>query len=458
MRRALDEIRKNLDAERQARIAEVEEIRERLLLPESRFRELRDKYGEFFSAGMGAEAVLELLQKLDLDAFRDFLQGEIHSTSGQRRKKAVKTLRVVEAFRKSGNDPEWMILRVLPVLPPDLRPMVQLDGGRFATSDLNDLYRRTINRNNRLRRLLELGAPEIIIRNEKRMLQEAVDALIDNGRRGRAIEGSHNHRLKSLSDMLRGKQGRFRQNLLGKRVDYSGRSVIVVGPELALNQCGLPKKMALELFKPLVMHRLVALGLAHNIKSAKRMVERVRPEVWDVLEDVIRNRPVFLNRAPTLHRLGIQAFQPILIEGSAIQIHPLVCAAFNADFDGDQMAVHVPLSHAAVLEAKRLMLSTKNMLSPSSGEPLAAPTLDIVMGCYYLTQIRPGAVGEGRKIGSPWEAKLLHDLGEIDLQAPIQVRGVRGDSGYTETTVGRVIMNEVVPEDSGVEFRNRVLD
>ena len=382
VRRPGDEHSKSLDEELQEKLSAIESVKERELLTESRFRELRDEYGEFFIAGMGAEAILDLMQKLDLDAFRDKLQGEIRSTSGQRRKKATKTIRVVEAFRKSGNSPEWMIMRVLPVLPPDLRPMVQLDGGRFATSDLNDLYRRTINRNNRLRRLLELGAPEIIIRNEKRMLQEAVDALIDNGRRGRAIEGSHNHRLKSLSDMLRGKQGRFRQNLLGKRVDYSGRSVIVVGPELALNQCGLPKKMALELFKPLVMHRLVALGLAHNIKSAKRMVERVRPEVWDVLEDVIRNRPVFLNRAPTLHRLGIQAFQPILIEGSAIQIHPLVCAAFNADFDGDQMAVHVPLSQAAVLEAKRLMLSTRNMLSPSSGEPLAAPTLDIVMGCY----------------------------------------------------------------------------
>ena len=458
VRRPGDEHSKSLDEELQEKLSAIGSVKERELLTESRFRELRDEYGEFFIAGMGAEAILDLMQKLDLDAFRDKLQGEIRSTSGQRRKKATKTIRVVEAFRKSGNSPEWMIMRVLPVLPPDLRPMVQLDGGRFATSDLNDLYRRTINRNNRLRRLLELGAPEIIIRNEKRMLQEAVDALIDNGRRGRAIEGSHNHRLKSLSDMLRGKQGRFRQNLLGKRVDYSGRSVIVVGPELALNQCGLPKKMALELFKPLVMHRLVALGLAHNIKSAKRMVERVRPEVWDVLEDVIRNRPVFLNRAPTLHRLGIQAFQPILIEGSAIQIHPLVCAAFNADFDGDQMAVHVPLSQAAVLEAKRLMLSTRNMLSPSSGEPLAAPTLDIVMGCYYLTQTRPGAKGEGRKISSPWDAKLLHDLGEIDLQAVIQVRGIRGKSDYTETTVGRIIMNEVAPEDSGIRFRNEIMD
>ena len=304
-----------------------------------------------FRASMGAEAVLELLRELDLEAEREKLMQELHSTSGQRRKKAVKRLRVVEAFRKSNNLPEWMVLTALPVLPPDLRPMVQLDGGRFATSDLNDLYRRVINRNNRLRRLLELEAPEIIIRNEKRMLQEAVDALIDNGRRGRAIAGSHNHKLKSLSDLLRGKQGRFRQNLLGKRVDYSGRSVIVVGPELRMDQCGLPKRMALELFKPFVMHRLVVRGLAHNIKSAKRMVERVRPEVWDVLEEVIKDRPVFLNRAPTLHRLGIQAFKPVLIEGSAIQVHPLVCTAFNADFDGDQMAVHVPLSQGALQES-----------------------------------------------------------------------------------------------------------
>ncbi|MCL0101950.1 DNA-directed RNA polymerase subunit beta', partial [Dehalococcoidia bacterium] len=354
LRRNLDQVARQAEEESQAAIDEVEEIRPRMLLAENRYRELRERYESFFSAGMGAEAILTCLADLDLEAIREVLLQELHSTSGQRRKKAAKTLRVVEAFRKSNNDPTWMIMKVLPVLPPDLRPMVQLDGGRFATSDLNDLYRRVINRNNRLRRLLELGAPEIIIRNEKRMLQEAIDALIDNGRRGRAIAGSHNHKLKSLSDMLRGKQGRFRQNLLGKRVDYSGRSVIVVGPELQLHQCGLPKRMALELFKPFVMHHLVARGLAHNIKSAKRMVERVRPEVWDVLEEVIRERPVFLNRAPTLHRLGIQAFQPVLIEGSAIQIHPLVCPAFNADFDGDQMAVHVPLSRAAVMEANRL--------------------------------------------------------------------------------------------------------
>ena len=313
---------------------------------------------------MGAEGILNTLQQMDLEQIKLDLHSEILTSSGQRRKKAIKRLRVVESLIKSGNQPEWMILTVLPVLPPDLRPMVQLDGGRFATSDLNDLYRRVINRNNRLKRLLELGAPEIIVRNEKRMLQEAVDALIDNGRVGKAISGSHNHKLKSLADLLRGKQGRFRQNLLGKRVDYSGRSVIVVGPELALNQCGLPKRMALELFKPFVMNRLILEGRVHNIKSAKRMVERVRPEVWDILEDVISTRPVLLNRAPTLHRLGIQAFQPVMVEGSAIKIHPLVCTAFNADFDGDQMAVHVPLSKEAVQEAKRLMLSTQNMLSP----------------------------------------------------------------------------------------------
>ena len=458
LRRELDELKKAAIDERQAAIDEVKELCPRLLLTETRHRELRNKYGDLFQAGMGAEAILRCLEDLDMDALRDFLLGEIQSTSGQRRKKATKTLRVVEAFRKSGNRPQWMILRVLPVLPPDLRPMVQLDGGRFATSDLNDLYRRTINRNNRLRRLLDLGAPEIIIRNEKRMLQEAVDALIDNGRRGRAIEGSHNHRLKSLSDMLRGKQGRFRQNLLGKRVDYSGRSVIIVGPQLELHQCGLPKKMALELFKPQVMHRLVALGLAHNIKSAKRMVERVRPEVWDVLEDVIQGRPVFLNRAPTLHRLGIQAFLPILIEGSAIQIHPLVCTAFNADFDGDQMAVHVPLSRAAVLEAKRLMLSTQNMLSPSSGEPLVAPTLDMVMGCYYLTDIEPKAKGAGKKFANPQEAKLTYDLGAIDMRAEIEVRNIRGEEGYVKTTVGRIIFNEVVPESAEIAYLNIMMD
>ena len=340
------------------------------------------------------------------------LHVEVRTSSGQRRKKAIKRLRLIEAFRRSGTRPEWMILSVLPVIPPDLRPMVQLDGGRFATSDLNDLYRRVINRNNRLKRLLELGAPEIIIRNEKRMLQEACDALIDNGRRGRAIAGTGNHRLKSLSDMLKGKQGRFRQNLLGKRVDYSGRSVIVVGPELKLHQCGLPKKMALELFKPFVMRQLVEKGFAHNIKSAKRIVERVRPEVWDVLEDVIKDHPVLLNRAPTLHRLGIQAFMPVLVEGSAIQIHPLVCTAFNADFDGDQMAVHVPLSSAAQEEARTMMLSTANLLSPADGTPVVAPTQDMVLGCYYLTMEKEATRGVAatRIFGSEDDAMYAYEL------------------------------------------------
>ena len=385
---------------------EIQRLQPGMLLPETTldgfsYRDLDRKYGSgvrggsrLFGAGMGAEAVRELIGRMELNELAQRLHAEVRTTSGQRRKKAIKRLRLIEAFRRSGNQPEWMILTVLPVIPPDLRPMVQLDGGRFATSDLNDLYRRVINRNNRLKRLLELGAPEIIIRNEKRMLQEACDALIDNGRRGRAISGTGNHQLKSLSDMLKGKQGRFRQNLLGKRVDYSGRSVIVVGPELKLHQCGLPKKMALELFKPFVMRQLVEKGFAHNIKSAKRIVERVRPEVWDVLEDVIKDHPVLLNRAPTLHRLGIQAFMPVLVEGSAIQIHPLVCFAFNADFDGDQMAVHVPLSRAAQEEAKRMMLSTANLLSPSSGEPIVGPTQDMVLGCYYLTLERETTVGK----------------------------------------------------------------
>ncbi len=446
----ISQIQRQLDLETgeiedtyQGKVEELEEIRPMTLLVDSRYKELKDKYGAVFTAGTGAEAVLEILATVDLDKLRETLHNEIQSSSGQRRKKATKRLRVVEAFRKSGNKPEWMILRLLPVLPPDLRPMVQLDGGRFATSDLNDLYRRVINRNNRLRKLLDLGAPEIIIRNEKRMLQEAVDALIDNGRRGRPISGSHNHKLKSLSDMLRGKQGRFRQNLLGKRVDYSGRSVIVVGPELKLNQCGLPKWMALELFKPFVMHKLVAEGLAHNIKSAKRMVERVRPEVWEVLEEVIKGRPILLNRAPTLHRLGIQAFMPILIEGSAIQLHPLVCTAFNADFDGDQMAVHVPLSQAAVQEAKKVMLSTYNMLSPSSGEPIVAPTLDMVLGCFYLTSIKPKAPGEGKRFSDFDDAKLTHDLGGVALQAEILVRVPGKDD--LKTTVGRIIFRDLLP-------------
>jgi DNA-directed RNA polymerase subunit beta' len=437
-----------LEEEYQARIDELHELRPGQLLVETRYRELRERYAGVFQADMGAEAVLELLRGLNLEEQREMLAQEMRSATGQRRRKAIKRLRVVEAFRKGGNRPEWMVLAVLPVLPPDLRPMVQLDGGRFATSDLNDLYRRVINRNNRLRRLLDLEAPEIIIRNEKRMLQEAVDALIDNGRHGRAIAGSHNHKLKSLSDLLRGKQGRFRQNLLGKRVDYSGRSVIVVGPELQLHQCGLPKRMALELFKPFVMHRLVVKGIAHNIKTAKRAVERVRPEVWDVLEEVIQDRPVLLNRAPTLHRLGIQAFMPVLIEGSAIQLHPLVCTAFNADFDGDQMAVHVPISLKAVQEAKRVMLSTYNMLSPASGEPLVTPTLDIVLGCYYLTMEGPGVLGVERRFVSFEEARLAQFHGFVSLQAPIQVlqqHGVRNGSPWLTTTVGRLVFQEVLP-------------
>ena len=447
-------------------IDELEDLSVGQLLTESKYRDLRSKHSDLFKAGMGAEAILEVLGAIDLDAKRDILQKDIRSTSGQRRKKLIKSLRIVEAFRKSGNNPEWMIWSVLPVLPPELRPMVQLDGGRFATSDLNDLYRRVINRNNRLKRLIELQAPEIIIRNEKRMLQEAVDALVDNGRRGRAVSGSHNHKLKSLSDLLRGKQGRFRQNLLGKRVDYSGRSVIIVGPTLKLHECGIPRKMALELFKPFVMNQLVVKGYAHNIKSAKRMAERVRPEVWDILENVIKDRPVLLNRAPTLHRLGIQAFKPVLIEGSAIRVHPLVCAAFNADFDGDQMAVHVPLSKEAVTEANQLMLSTKNMLSPSSGEPMVAPTLDIVLGCYYLTSADDSAKGAGTTYGSLDEARLAFEMRLLDVRAPVKVRVpagliVRTDASsivseesaegnkFIDTTAGRILINNVIPDELG---------
>ena len=440
-------------------IDDLEELRVGLLLTEGRNRDLREsfdafKLGEVCKANMGAEAVLKVLQDLDLEAMRDRLQRDIRSTSGQRRKKAIKTLRLVDALRYSGNKPEWMVLTILPVLPPELRPMVQLDGGRFATSDLNDLYRRVINRNNRLKRLIELQAPEIIVRNEKRMLQEAVDALIDNGRRGRPVSGSHNHKLKSLSDLLRGKQGRFRQNLLGKRVDYSGRSVITVGPNLKLNQCGLPRRMALELFKPFVMNRLVINGYAHNIKSAKRLAESARPEVWDILEDIVKERPVLLNRAPTLHRLGIQAFQPILVDGGAIRVHPLVCLAFNADFDGDQMAVHVPLSKGAVQEARKVMLSSYNMLSPSSGEPIVAPTLDIAFGCYYLTMVQEGARGEGRKFSSFDDARLAYEMGSVDLRARVKVRHSGGEngSGWIDTTVGRIIFNDVLPE--GMDFRN----
>jgi DNA-directed RNA polymerase subunit beta' len=447
----------------QNRIDELLELRPLKLLVESRYRELNENFPDVFKAGMGAEAILKILRDIDLDGEKQVLVEEMRSTSGQRRRKAIKRLRVVEAFRKSENRPEWMILTVLPVLPPDLRPMVQLDGGRFATSDLNDLYRRAINRNNRLRRLLDLEAPEIIIRNEKRMLQEAVDALIDNGRRGNAIGGSHNHRLKSLSDLLRGKQGRFRQNLLGKRVDYSGRSVIVVGPDLKLHQCGLPKRMALELFKPFVMHRLVVSGMAHNIKSAKRAVERVRPEVWDVLEEVIADRPVLLNRAPTLHRLGIQAFMPVLIEGSAIQLHPLVCTAFNADFDGDQMAVHVPISQKAVQEAKEIMLSVHNMLSPASGEPVVAPTLDIVLGCYYLTMESSNPNHPTRRFGNGEEAQLAHFNGYLSMHAPIQLlerKDGEEKAQWVATTVGRIIFREVLPPRlaSDTAKWNRLMD
>ncbi len=437
------------------------------LLQENRYRELKDNFSDVFHAGMGAEAVRELISNIDLDKLSADLRHEISSTMGQRRKKATKRLKVVEAFRKSHTSPEWMILTVLPVLPPDLRPMVQLDGGRFATSDLNDLYRRVINRNNRLKRLLELGAPEIIIRNEKRMLQEACDALIDNGRRGRAVAGSGNHKLKSLSDMLKGKQGRFRQNLLGKRVDYSGRSVIVVGPDLKLHQCGLPKRMALELFKPFVMRKLVEQNFAHNIKSAKRFVERVKPEVWDVLEEVIKNHPVLLNRAPTLHRLGIQAFEAVLVEGSAIQLHPLVCSAFNADFDGDQMAVHVPLSEKAQDEARQFMMSTRNLLSPQQGDPSIGASQDMVLGCFYLTQERPDKKGQGRSFTDIGEAMLAFQHGVIELQASIKVRlgevdiydqpppekpTMHSDGKLVSTTVGRIIFNEALPER--LRYRN----
>ncbi|MCK9493973.1 MAG: DNA-directed RNA polymerase subunit beta' [Dehalococcoidia bacterium] len=424
------------------------------VLTEAEFREYEERFGLVFKAGMGAESVLSILERLDLHALSERLHVEMQETSGQRRKKATKRLRVVESLRKSGNRPDWMIITELPVLPPDLRPMVQLEGGRFATSDLNDLYRRVINRNNRLKRLLNLGAPEIIIRNEKRMLQEAVDSLIDNGRRGRAVAGSGNHKLKSLSDLLKGKQGRFRQNLLGKRVDYSGRSVIIVGPTLRLHQCGLPKKMALELFKPFVMHALVKQGLAHNIKSAKRIVERAQPEVWDVLEEVIKDRPVLLNRAPTLHRLGIQAFEPTLVEGSAIQLHPLVCFAFNADFDGDQMAVHVPLSYEAVAEARQVMLSSKNLLSPSNGEPVVAPTLDMVLGCYYMTFDRNEEGAERELFGSTVSVVRAYSTGRVEIHQPIRLRLPNGER--VETTVGRVLFNEIVPEALG--FINETMD
>ncbi len=430
------------------------------VLTDKEYREAQEIYGpKAFKAGMGAEAIRELLCDLDLEKLEKELREEIAGSSGQKRANAIKRLEVVEAFLKSGNRPEWIILTVIPVIPPELRPMVQLDGGRFATSDLNDLYRRVINRNNRLKRLLELRAPDIIVRNEKRMLQEAVDSLIDNGRRSRPVTGPGNRPLKSLSDMLRGKQGRFRQNLLGKRVDYSGRSVIVVGPELKMYQCGLPKEMALELFKPFVMKKLVKGGFAQNVKGAKRMVERVSPEVWGVLEDVIKDHPVMLNRAPTLHRLGIQAFEPVLVEGRAIKLHPLVCTAFNADFDGDQMAVHVPLSVEAQAEARFLMLASNNILKPQDGRPVVSPTQDMVIGCYYLTMERPGAKGEGKIFSSEDEAIMAYQTGAVSLQAKVKVRIAREWEGQThhkviDTTVGRLIFNNAIPQDLGFVERN----
>ena len=431
------------------------------VLSEKEYREEIEKWGYGnFRVGMGAEAILELLKAIDLEKDSEMLKKELKDASGQKRARIIKRLEVVEAFRNSGNKPEWMIMTVIPVIPPDIRPMVQLDGGRFATSDLNDLYRRIINRNNRLARLLELGAPDIIVRNEKRMLQEAVDALIDNGRRGRPVTGPGNRPLKSLSDMLKGKQGRFRQNLLGKRVDYSGRSVIVVGPELKIYQCGLPKEMAIELFKPFVMKELVQNGTAHNIKSAKKMVERLQTEVWDVLEDVIKEHPVMLNRAPTLHRLGIQAFEPILVEGKAIKLHPLVCTAFNADFDGDQMAVHLPLSVEAQAECRFLLLSPNNLLKPSDGGPVAVPSQDMVLGIYYLTQERPGAKGEGKLFKSVNEAILAYENGVVTLHTRIFVRMSKTmpdgtvKIGTVASTLGRFIFNEIIPQDLGFVDRS----
>lgn len=430
------------------------------LLSEKEYREAVDKYGEdSFIAGMGAESIQQLLGEIDLEGQARELKEELKTSTGQKKIRIIRRLEVVESFRKSGNEPKWMIINVIPVIPPDLRPMVQLDGGRFATSDLNDLYRRVINRNNRLKKLLDLGAPEIIVRNEKRMLQEAVDALIDNGRRGRPVTGPGNRPLKSLSDMLKGKQGRFRQNLLGKRVDYSGRSVIVVGPELKMYQCGLPKEMALELFKPFVMKKLVEEGIAHNIKSAKRMVERVNNQVWDVLEEVITDHPVLLNRAPTLHRLGIQAFQPVLVEGRAIKLHPLVCTAYNADFDGDQMAVHLPLSVEAQAEARFLMLAATNIMKPSDGKPVCVPTQDMVLGSYYLTMTKDGVKGEGKVFASKEEAIMAYRLHEIDIHAAIKVRMYRevyGEvrHGIINTTVGKIIFNESIPQDLGLVDRS----
>ena len=424
------------------------------IISDREYMELQERYEDDFRAGMGAEAIKELLAEIDLEALAEELKEEFETATGQKRARLAKRIEVVEAFRQSGNRPEWMILDAIPVIPPDLRPMVQLDGGRFATSDLNDLYRRVINRNNRLKRLLELGAPDVIVRNEKRILQQAVDALIDNGRRGRPVTGQNNRPLKSLSDMLKGKQGRFRQNLLGKRVDYSGRSVIVVGPELKIYQCGLPKEMAIELFKPFVMKKLVGDGLATNIKSAKKMVEKLRPEVWDALDSVIKEHPVMLNRAPTLHRLGIQAFEPVLVEGRALKLHPLVCTAFNADFDGDQMAVHVPLSAEAQAEARFLMLSANNLLKPQDGRPVAVPTQDMVLGSYYLTITKEDEPGSGKAFKDVDEAKLAYDVGAIGLHAPIKVRmtkEVDGEvrSGIIDTTIGKLIFNQPIPQDLG---------
>ncbi len=425
------------------------------VLTEKEYHDAEEKYGKkSFKAGIGAEAIRTLLEEIDLDKLVAQIKKELETASEQKKAKLIKRLDTVEAFKMSGNRPEWMIMNVIPVIPPDLRPMVQLDGGRFATSDLNDLYRRVINRNNRLKRLLELGAPEIIVRNEKRMLQESVDALIDNSRRGRPVTGAGNRPLKSLSDMLKGKQGRFRQNLLGKRVDYSGRSVIVVGPELKIYQCGLPKEMAIELFKPFVMRELVGRHIAHNIKNAKRMVERLSPEVWGILEEVIQDHPVMLNRAPTLHRLGIQAFEPVLVEGRAIKLHPLVCTAFNADFDGDQMAVHLPLSPEAQAEARFLMLSTNNLLKPQDGKPVTVPTQDMILGSYYLTMDVPGELGEGKYFKSPEEAVVAHENGALGVHAKIHVRMEREVDGelkhkFVETTVGRIIYNQGIPQDLG---------
>ncbi len=438
---------------------DARELKENQCLSEREYREMREKYEDDFKAGMGAEAIKELLQKIDLEQLSKELKDELTDATGQKRVRLIKRLEVVESFRLSGNRPEWMILDVIPVIPPDIRPMVQLDGGRFATSDLNDLYRRVLNRNNRLRKLLELEAPDIIIRNEKRMLQEAVDALIDNGRRGRPVTGPNNRPLKSLSDMLKGKQGRFRQNLLGKRVDYSGRSVIVVGPELKMYQCGLPKEMALELFKPFVMKRLCETKKAQNIKAARKAVERSSPEVWDALEVVIKGHPVMLNRAPTLHRLGIQAFEPVLVEGRAIKLHPLVCTAFNADFDGDQMAVHVPLSAEAQAEARFLMLASNNLLKPSDGRPVAVPTQDMILGSYYLTLDKEGEPGEGKVFRDFNEAMMAYETGIVSLHARIKVRRemeIDGEmkSGIIDTTVGKIIFNRPVPQDLGFVDRS----